>query len=70
MIVEDCQYCGKGFDSRPCREHMVWDENLKRYGFAPGNYMCKCHACGETHIADKRAQTCRSCAELFLERGL
>lgn len=39
--------------------------HLKGYGYAPGNYMSKCHRC--QHVVsglDKRAITCRSCAEL------
>jgi len=39
-------------------------EHLKQYGYAPGGYMFKCHACGTTtEFADKRAITCRRCAE-------
>ena len=37
--------------------------HLKPYGYAPGNYMSKCHRCGSTPIMDKRAVTCRPCAE-------
>lgn len=39
-------------------------QHLKRYGYAPGNYMSKCFTCGETPVGmDKRAITCRPCAE-------
>lgn len=37
--------------------------HLKQYGYAPGGYMSKCHRCGATPIMDKRAVTCRPCAE-------
>lgn len=41
------------------------DEALKRFGYAPGGYMNKCHACGETFSnLDKRARTCKRCALL------
>lgn len=36
---------------------------LGRIGaFAPGNYLCKCIACGETFGGDKRALNCLNCA--------
>lgn len=39
-------------------------EHLKQYGYAPGNYMNKCHTCGKVvEFVDKRAITCRPCAE-------
>ena len=39
-------------------------EHLKPYGYAPGNYMGKCHECGKVwDDQDKRAWTCRECAE-------
>lgn len=38
-------------------------EHLKQYGYAPGNYMSRCHQCGATPVMDKRAVTCRPCAE-------
>lgn len=37
--------------------------HLKGYGYAPGNYMSKCHRCKQVVIMDKRAVTCRPCAE-------
>lgn len=38
--------------------------HLKRYGYAPGNYMCRCHRCGQVADGlDKRANCCRPCAE-------
>lgn len=40
--------------------------HLKQYGYAPGNYMCRCGKCGEVcYDMDKRAITCRSCAEVM-----
>jgi hypothetical protein len=42
---------------------------LKDCGYAPGNYICKCSDCKKTHIADKRAWRCVSCADTMLKRG-
>lgn len=39
-------------------------KHLKRFGYAPGDYMNLCSDCGETVTGvDKRAQRCRPCAE-------
>ena len=38
-------------------------QHLKPYGYAPGNYMSRCRTCGDTPVMDKRAITCRPCAE-------
>jgi hypothetical protein len=35
-------------------------DTLGRY--APGNYSCKCSACGKEFTGDKRATTCLQCA--------
>ena len=48
---------------RPVEQRTEW-AHLMRYGYAPGNYMSKCHNC--EHVVtgvDKRAVTCRACAE-------
>jgi len=38
--------------------------HLKGYGYAPGEYMSKCHRCKQAVTGlDKRAVTCRPCAE-------
>ena len=38
--------------------------HLKRYGYAPGHYMNKCHRCMQVvGDLDKRATICRPCAE-------
>jgi hypothetical protein len=38
--------------------------HLIGYGYAPGDYMSKCHRCGQIVSGlDKRAVTCRPCAE-------
>lgn len=48
---------------RPAPERAEW-EHLKRYGYAPGNYMQRCHRCQQIVTdVDKRAITCRLCAE-------
>lgn len=44
-------------------------EHLKPYGYAPGNYMSRCHACCESFAMDKRAITCRRCAEQLAARA-
>lgn len=31
-------------------------------GFAPGEYLCKCHICGDEFTGDKRAVECKHCA--------
>jgi hypothetical protein len=39
-------------------------QHLKPYGYAPGNYMVRCHRCAKiADDVDKRAITCRPCAE-------
>jgi hypothetical protein len=38
--------------------------HLKAFGYAPGDYMSKCHCCKQVVDGlDKRAVTCRPCAE-------
>ncbi len=38
--------------------------HLKRYGYAPGDYMAECCFCGEQVVGvDKRAVACRTCAQ-------
>jgi hypothetical protein len=40
----------------PLRELVPW-------GYAPGDYMNKCHDCGDTYLdMDKRAMRCERCA--------
>jgi hypothetical protein len=38
------------------------DKRPKRKGWAPGDYFCRCGACNEQFIGDKRATTCADCA--------
>jgi hypothetical protein len=39
-------------------------EHLKKYGYAPGNYMNRCCWCNQVkNDLDKRAVACRPCAE-------
>ena len=46
-------------------EHQESWEHLMRYGYAPGNYMSRCHNCDKiAYHVDKRAITCRPCAEV------
>ena len=45
--------------------------HMKPYGYAPGGYMSRCCRCNETFSgADKRAFTCRTCAEKLLAAAL
>ena len=44
-------------------------KHLMPYGYAPGNYMSRCHACGDSFAMDKRAITCRRCAEQLAARA-
>lgn len=38
--------------------------HLRQYGYAPGNYMNRCCKCQQiVSNVDKRAVTCRPCAE-------
>lgn len=44
-------------------------KQLKIFGYAPGNYMTRCLACGQTKSdLDKLASSCRECAELRYKR--
>ena len=44
-------------------------QHLKPYGYAPGHYMNKCHNCEQVVTGvDKRAHTCRPCAEALHEQ--
>lgn len=43
-------------------------QHLKPYGYAPGGYMGRCHRCDTiAEFIDKRATTCRPCAEKMHE---
>jgi len=44
--------------------------HLTAYGYAPGNYLSRCHKCGDTPVMDKRATTCRPCAEKMYDAAL
>lgn len=37
--------------------------DLTAFGYAPGDYHCKCLTCKEDFHGDKRASVCKSCAE-------
>jgi len=38
-------------------------KDLVAFGYAPGNYTCKCVTCGTEFVGDKRAARCQGCAE-------
>jgi len=45
-------------------------QHLKAYGYAPGAYTGRCHECGLMGWwQDKRATTCRPCAEAMHDRA-
>lgn len=47
----------------PAEPRQAW-EHLLAYGYAPGNYLVTCHQCKQVSgPLDKRAITCRPCAE-------
>lgn len=33
------------------------------FGYAPGDYTCRCHVCGNEFAGDKRAVMCIACAD-------
>ena len=39
-----------------------FDESLVPFGYAPGNYWCRCKGCDNTFSGDKRARRCEACA--------
>lgn len=41
--------------------------DLRAYGFAPGNYLCRCGDCRERFSGDKRALRCEPCAQKLAE---
>ena len=44
---------------------------LKKYGYAPGNYSIMCHDCHRERIdCDKRAIRCRDCAEIAASKDI
>ena len=47
-------------------EHAAYHhDDLLIYGYAPGDYVSKCVACGKEMIADKRAGPCFQCAHEY-----
>lgn len=49
-------------DDSPKRESLR-TKDLRSYGYAPGAYSCHCQYCGNEFVGDKRAHTCKPCAE-------
>lgn len=39
---------------------------LVRFGYAPGDYFCRCLTCDMSFVGEKRAHCCRECAERLL----
>lgn len=50
---------------RDCKQ----DNRPQRYGWAPGNYICRCVKCEAGFIGDKRAVHCADCAYAMPEEG-
>lgn len=47
------------------------EDHLKPFGYAPGHYMIRCHACdGVFDFMDKYANTCKTCAEARWQASL
>jgi len=74
-IKEKIIVCNEGLEyfefNIPKDEVEIPPYTVKEYisaGFAYGSYMCKCSECGEDFMGDKRATTCRPCAEKNIER--
>lgn len=45
------------------------NKQLKVFGYAPGDYMSTCLGCGQSKVGlDKRASSCRECAERRYKR--
>lgn len=42
-------------------------DDLTRFGYAPGNYSCRCQRCKSDFIGDKRASTCEPCARSAID---
>lgn len=38
------------------------EDELRKYGYAPGDYSCKCTMCEQEFTGDKRAGCCEPCA--------
>lgn len=38
------------------------EDELRKYGYAPGGYSCKCTMCEQEFTGDKRAGCCEPCA--------
>lgn len=58
-MTDNIRIVPRGYEN-PQRE---FSPELRRAGWAPGNYYNVCHDCGKKHIADKRASRCVECAE-------
>ena len=46
----------KQSEPTPGRDYPFW-------GYAPGEYVCRCHICQEWFVGAKRSWTCEDCAE-------
>jgi len=42
--------------------------NFRLFGFATGNYTCKCVECGIDFIGDKRSSQCLGCAIQYAQK--
>lgn len=43
---------------------------LTPFGYAPGNYMCRCRHCARHFEGDKRATACLACANALAKRQI
>lgn len=65
-------FMGKGHGRRKGADDAKYAEGYaeafgKKYGYAPGDYRCKCQRCGDEFDGDKRAYRCKRCAERVKE---
>lgn len=44
-------------------------DDLIPFGYADGGYTCECHRCRKEFTGDKRAITCKGCAEILLKES-
>ena len=57
-------------EAAPAQPEPGW-LHLIGYGYAPGNYMCRCMRCGNVVVGlDKRATSCKPCAIEAARRAL
>lgn len=59
--------CPNTYSSMFCTNEKLNNENLKEFGYAPGDCQNKCSLCDKLFIGDKIASTCLECATIGVE---